>query len=40
MGAIKRMRSGKAVGLDDIHVEVCRAQLSFSPDSLTQSWRV
>lgn len=29
MAAIKRMRSGKAVGLDDIHVEVCRAQLSF-----------
>lgn len=29
MAAIKRMRSGKAVGLDDINVEVCRAQLSF-----------
>lgn len=29
MAALKRMRSGKAVGLDDINVEVCRAQLSF-----------
>lgn len=28
MAAIKRM-SGKAVGLDNIHVEVCSAQLSF-----------